>query len=230
MSPIQTTTEERPLEPRPWTTMDTTERQRARISWGAIFAGAAVALVVSVVLNLLGFGIGAVAVDPAEAGQAQAIGIGAGIWTIVVSLVALFFGGWIAARLSGRARRMEGILHGLVTWSLVTLAVLWMVTTAVGTLVGGAFGVVGEVAPAAAEQVQQQDAAQAQQELEQVQPEQVQQQAQQVLARAANITGGTAIALSIAMILGGLAAAGGGILGSHGRRREIEETTGESLH
>jgi hypothetical protein len=229
MSPIQTTTEERPLEPRAWTTMEDTERQRTRASWGAIFAGAAVALVVSAVLNLLGFGIGAVAIDPAEAGQAQAIGIGAGIWTIVVTLVALFFGGWIAGRLSGRMQRLEGILHGLVTWSLVTLAVLWLVTTAVGTLVGGAFGVVGDVAPAAAEQIQQQDVAQAQQQVGQVEPGQVGQEAQQVVAQAADITGGTAIALSIAMILGGIAAAGGGILGTHGRRKELEEG-GESLH
>jgi hypothetical protein len=229
MSPIQTTTEERPLEPRAWTAIEDTERQRTRVSWGAIFAGAAVALVVSVVLNLLGFGIGAVAIDPAEAGQAQAIGIGAGIWTVLVTLVALFFGGWIAGRLSGRMRRFEGILHGLVTWSLVTLAVLWTVTTALGTIVGGAFGVVGDVAPAAAEQVQQQDVGQAQQQAEQVQPEQVAQQAQEAVGQAANITGGTAIGLSIAMILGGIAAAGGGILGTHGRRKELEEG-GEALH
>ena len=233
MSPIQThtQTEDRPIEPQPgWPTTEATEqRQRSRVSWGAIFAGAAVALVASVVLNMLGFGIGAVALDPAEAGQAQAIGIAAGVWTILVSLVALFVGGWIAGRLSGTTRRFEGLLHGVVTWSLVTLAVLWLVTTALGTVVGGAFGAIAEAAPAAAEQVEQQQIGQAEQQLEQqagqVDPQQVEQAAQ----RAGDITGGTAIALSVAMILGGAAAAGGGLMGAKKRREELGGAD-EALH
>jgi hypothetical protein len=228
MSTIQTQTEERPLERRPrWTTTEEPERQRTLVSWGAIFAGAAVALVVSVVLNLLGFGIGAAAVDPAEVGRG--IGIGAGIWTLVVSLAALFVGGWIAGRLSGSFRKFEGALHGLVTWSLVTLAVLWLVTTAVGTVVGGAFGAVVEAAPAAAEQVQQQDASQAQQQIEQQAGQVDPQQVEQIAGEAATITGASAIVLAIAMIFGGAAAAGGGIVGSARRRKEIASSD-ESLH
>ena len=203
------------------------ERQPTRASWGAIFAGAAVALVISVVLNVLGFGIGAVALEPADPGTAQAIGIGAGIWTIVVSLLALFAGGWIAGRLCGMTRRLEGLLHGVVTWSLVTLAVLWLVTTAVGTIVGGAFGAIGEIAPVAAEQMPQQPAGQVEQQVGQVE----QQQAAQAAERAADITGGSAIALAAAMILGGVAAAGGGVLGVGARRKELEgEREGEPLH
>jgi hypothetical protein len=63
-----------------------------QVSWGAIFAGVVVGLVVQVLLTMLGVGIG-----------------------------------------------VAGALHGLTTWAFTTLLVLYLLSTAVGSIVGGAF-------------------------------------------------------------------------------------------
>ncbi len=117
-----------------------------RISWGAIFAGVIIAMVVQVLLGLLGFGIGIASVDPAtataETGQGFAIGMA--IWWVVSSLIALFLGGWVAGRLAGFPKASDGGLHGLVAWAAMTVFSLYLVTTAVGSLVGGTLSVVGQ--------------------------------------------------------------------------------------
>jgi ElaB/YqjD/DUF883 family membrane-anchored ribosome-binding protein len=52
-------------------------------------------------------------------------------------------------RLAGILTREDGALHGVVLWSVSTLVVAWLVMSGVGTLVGGAFGVVSRTASAA---------------------------------------------------------------------------------
>jgi hypothetical protein len=76
-----------------------------RISWGAVLAGAAMAIAVHVSLSLLGLGIGLSTVDPAvgDTPQATSFALGAGIWWVISNLIALVIGGYVAARLSGRA-------------------------------------------------------------------------------------------------------------------------------
>lgn len=107
------------------------------VSWGALFAGALVALMVMVLLNLLGVAIGAATM---EVGVAQTgFGIGAGIWWGVSLLLGLFAGGWVAGRLSNSIDRGEGILHGVVTWSLFVFGSLLLLGTVAGQMLGGAF-------------------------------------------------------------------------------------------
>jgi hypothetical protein len=117
-----------------------------RISWGAVFAGMIIAMVVQLLLGLLGFGIGIASVDPATAteGTGRGMAIGMAIWWVVSSLLALFLGGWVAGRLAGFPRAGDGGLHGLVAWAAMTILSLYLVTTAVGSLVGGALNVVGQ--------------------------------------------------------------------------------------
>ena len=116
-----------------------------RISWGAILAGAFIALVVQLGLGLLGLAIGLGAIDPGtEANPLSGIGIGTGIWLAISTLIALFAGGYVAARMAGLPRRPDGILHGLVAWSLVTVLTFYLMTTAVGRVISGAAGVIGQ--------------------------------------------------------------------------------------
>src|SRR5436190_2177305 len=90
-----------------------------RISWGAVFAGLILAIMVSLVLSLLGIGIGAATIDPmSERNPMRGLGIGALIWFAITSLAAYFVGGWVAGRLAGVGRRADATLHGLVTWGL----------------------------------------------------------------------------------------------------------------
>ena len=115
-----------------------------KVSWGAIFAGVTIALVTQVILTLLGAGIGIAAIDPTGSASsnpsATGFSIGAAVWTVVSALISAFAGGYIAARMSGRADRLAAGLHGLTTWAFTTLLVLYLLTTTVGSLVGRAIG------------------------------------------------------------------------------------------
>jgi hypothetical protein len=112
-----------------------------KVSWGAIFAGVAIALAVQFLLNLLGVGIGAAVLDPATSDNpdASTFSIGGGIWFVVAGIIASFLGGYVASRMSGRPSNSTGGYHGLTTWAVTTLVVLYLLTTSVGALIGGAF-------------------------------------------------------------------------------------------
>jgi len=115
-----------------------------RISWGAILAGAVLALVIQLALSLLGLGIGLGTIDPlTEQNPMAGIGVGAAIWWVVSMLVSLYLGATVSSRLAGMPRPTDGMLHGLLTWSVVTLLTFYLLTTAVGRLIGGVTGVAG---------------------------------------------------------------------------------------
>ncbi|KQM67674.1 hypothetical protein ASE75_01720 [Sphingomonas sp. Leaf17] len=126
-------------------------RPAKRISWGAIFAGVVLAIAVQLVLGILGTGIGLTLVDPVEGTTpgAAGFGIGAGIYWLVTTVVALGAGGYVAARGAGVHDRFDGLLHGLVVWGVTLILTLYLLTSAVGGIIGGAFRTVGSVASAA---------------------------------------------------------------------------------
>jgi hypothetical protein len=116
-----------------------------RISWGSVFAGLIVAVMVSLVLATLGMSIGLGTVDPMqEANPFSSLGIGAAIWWVASSLIALFCGGWVAARMAGMPRGFDGAVHGVLTWGLVTLLTFYFLGTALGRMVGGVSSLVGQ--------------------------------------------------------------------------------------
>lgn len=115
-----------------------------RISWGAVLAGALIAIVLQLALSLLGLGIGLGTIDPlTEQNPMAGIGIGAAVWWLVTMLGSLYLGATVASRLAGIPRRTDGLLHGLLTWSVVTLLTFYLLTTAVGRIIGGVTGVAG---------------------------------------------------------------------------------------
>ena len=119
---------------------------RHRVSWGAIFAGVAVAVIVQILLNLLGIGIGASTLDASNLSDnpsASAFSTSAAIWIGVSALIASFVGGLTAGRLSGTSDNNTARWHGLVSWSAATLLMFYVLTTAVGGIIGGAFSALG---------------------------------------------------------------------------------------
>jgi hypothetical protein len=112
-----------------------------QISWGSVFAGVVIALAVQFLLNLLGVGIGAAVLDPATSDNpaAASFSIAGGIWFVVAGIISAFVGGYIASRLSGRPSNSTGGYHGLTSWAVTTLVVLYLLTTSVGAIIGGAF-------------------------------------------------------------------------------------------
>lgn len=131
-----------------------------QISWGAVFAGVVLALTVQFLLNLLGVGIGAAVIDPGTSDNPAAgtASIAGGIWYVAAGLIGAFTGGYVSSRLSGRPVKQTGSFHGLVSWAVTTLVVLYLLTTSVGALVGGVFsglsGAIGGVGGAASTAMQ----------------------------------------------------------------------------
>jgi uncharacterized tellurite resistance protein B-like protein len=137
-----------------------------RVSWGAVIAGAVVALAVGLMLNALGAGIGATTVDATARAtpDAGSLGIGAAIWLAVSNLIGLAIGSYTAARLSGTADNTDGTLHGLAVWatSFILSAVLLgnlasglasSATTGAANLLGGAAQGAGSAAAGLGQQL-----------------------------------------------------------------------------
>jgi hypothetical protein len=114
-----------------------------RIRWSAVFAGWAVGLALQIVLTLAGLGIGAWAVDLHDANPTEGIPVGAAVWTGLSTLISAFVGGYMTARLSGSGERGDGLYHGVVLWGVNWLVFAWLTTTAMATMIGGAFSVFG---------------------------------------------------------------------------------------
>ena len=123
----------------------------ARLSWGAIFAGVVIAVAVQLVLGILGAGIGLTMVDPVEGTTpgATGFGIGAGLYWLITTVLALGTGGYAAARVAGVQERFDALVHGLTVWGVTLILTLYLLTSAVGGIIGGAFRTVGTVAGAA---------------------------------------------------------------------------------
>lgn len=116
-----------------------------RISWGAILAGVAIALSIQLLLNILGLGIGASTVNVREGDTpGSGLAIGAGVWFAVSALLSLCAGGWAAGRMAGLPNRKEGMLHGFTTWSITSLATIFLLSSAVGNLIGGSATLLGK--------------------------------------------------------------------------------------
>ncbi len=152
-----------------------------RISWAAIGGGVILVVAIQILLAMLGAGIGlgTVDVNAGNTPDASSLGIGAGVWWIVSACVALLIGSYVSAWLAGIETRFDGVLHGLVTWGIATLLLIWMLTSAIGGIIGGGFSALGTVASAAGTGVSQ--AAKPLAQAAGVSPDMVQQQAQAYL-------------------------------------------------
>jgi hypothetical protein len=101
-------------------------QRRAGASWSSIFAGTFVFLAIETTFGLL-----AEAILPSMP-PTETLGVGAGIWMIILSIIALYFGAQTAGHLSGAARRLDGMYYGLVTFGLSIFACLLIATMIVG--------------------------------------------------------------------------------------------------
>jgi hypothetical protein len=112
------------------------ERRQTSVRWGAVFAGSFVALGVGLLLQELVVGCGLSAIDP-HGGSLGSIGLATSWWIAIVTIVSLFVGGLVGARLSGIVKRGVTTLHGAVIWalttSLATIFALWAIGSVAAT-------------------------------------------------------------------------------------------------
>lgn len=98
---------------------------RSRVSWGAIFAGAVMAMAVYLVFTLLG---GAIGLSVSNDTDAETLSTGAGVWAVVTTIIALFVGGWVTSQCTVGENKMEAVVHGIITWGIVLFMTMWLVT------------------------------------------------------------------------------------------------------
>ncbi|WP_428377436.1 hypothetical protein [Lichenicoccus sp.] len=124
---------------------------RVRVSWSAIFCGVVLVVAIQIALAILGTGVGLGLINPghADSASASSLGSGAGIWWLVSTILSLIAGSYVAARLAGVACRLDGAMHGMVVWGLALLLTVYLITTAVGGLLGGALSALGGTLSAA---------------------------------------------------------------------------------
>jgi hypothetical protein len=117
-------------------------------SWGAIFAGAAAALATTLILIVLGGGLGLASVSPwyRSGTSAATVGIAAIVWLVVVQWLASAIGGYMAGRL--RAKWTGSIhddevffrdtAHGFLAWCVASIAGAVLLAGAGAITLGGA--------------------------------------------------------------------------------------------
>ncbi len=108
-----------------------------RASWGAIFGGAFVTVVLQFMFTLLGAGVGIATTRSQTLTPSQAWLTASGIWFLVTGLLSIWTGACVAGRLCGGPGRADGLLHGLVTWSVAMVALLALLSTTFGGALGG---------------------------------------------------------------------------------------------
>lgn len=120
----------------------------SHVSWGAIIAGAVVAVAIGAMLNLLGLATASSLVETVsrETPTAQSMAVGSGIWLAVTTALGIFIGSLVAARLAGTWDTMDAALHGLAVWAVSMLLAMTLVGSALsGGLAAGVRGL-GDVA------------------------------------------------------------------------------------
>ena len=118
--------------PEPRIAAPTAEAAASGVSWGAVFAGAAVAAAVTLALMVLGagFGLSIVSPWPGSGVSAGTYAVTTAVGLVVIQWVSSAFGGYITGRLRTRWVNVHtdevafrDTAHGFLTWCVATLFV-----------------------------------------------------------------------------------------------------------
>jgi hypothetical protein len=104
---------------------------RSRVSWGALLAGAMVAIAVLVLLTVLG---AACELSVYNRSSARQLEVGGAIWAVVSTLIALFVGGYVTSQLAVGENRTEAAIYGVILWGVLFTLLLTLATS--GTQIG----------------------------------------------------------------------------------------------
>jgi len=119
---------------------------RSAVSWPALLAGAFVAIAASLVLIVLGSGLGFAAASPwpGQGASLRGLTVAAAIWLIVTQWISAALGGYIAGRLRTKwigththEVFFRDTAHGFITWSLATVFVAWVIAASASSAAGG---------------------------------------------------------------------------------------------
>jgi len=136
----------------------TTTTDDGAVSWGAVIAGAVGAAALSLVLFLLGTGLGLAVVSPwaSERISGTAASVSTIVWVTAVQLLASVLGGYLAGRLRTRWVTVHtnevffrDTAHGFLAWAVATLLMATLLSSVISTAVSTTVKAGGEVAKSA---------------------------------------------------------------------------------
>jgi hypothetical protein len=136
----------------------TTAATPESMCWSAVIAGALAAAALSLILLLLGSGLGFAVASPwsGEGPSADAFGVMAVIWMILMAVAASALGGYLAGRLRHRwldirveERYFRDTVHGFLTWAIATLIAAATLGSAASLIAKGSASVANAAASAA---------------------------------------------------------------------------------
>ena len=116
------------------------------VSWGAVAAGAVAAASLSLILLILGVGLGLSSVSPwARDGiNAATFGVSTILWLSFTQLTASAMGGYLAGRLRTRWTELHtdevyfrDTAHGFLAWAVASLATAALLSSVIGSILGG---------------------------------------------------------------------------------------------
>lgn len=122
------------------------------VSWRAVLAGALAASMLSLLLFILGIGLGfsSISIWSGEGLSASAFGTSAIIWLVVTQLVSAAVGGYMAGRLRSKwdglhqdEAYFRDTAHGFLSWCVATIVMLFLAGSALTSLVSGTTKAVG---------------------------------------------------------------------------------------
>lgn len=134
------------------------ESSKSAMSWGPIFGGAAAAIGVTLILLLLGSGVGLTMVSPwsGQSSSLDTVGVTAAIWLVVVQWLSSGLGGYITGRLRTKWAAVHtdevffrDTAHGFISWALATIFVAGFLASSLTSLAGAGAQAVGSAATAA---------------------------------------------------------------------------------
>lgn len=115
------------------------------VSWSAVFAGATIAAALSLILLLLGTGLGLSSISPwAQIGaSAKVIGVSAIVWLAITQIIAYAMGGYLAGRLRTKWLNththevyFRDTAHGFLVWAVASIATAVLLTSVISAIIG----------------------------------------------------------------------------------------------
>ncbi len=134
------------------------ESSKSAMSWGPIFGGAFAAVGVTLILLLLGSGVGLTMVSPwsGESSSAATVGVTAAIWLVVVQWLSSALGGYLTGRLRTKWAAVHtdevffrDTAHGFISWAVATVFVVGFLASSLTSLAGAGAAAAGAAATAA---------------------------------------------------------------------------------
>lgn len=114
----------------------------SRIDWAAIVASVVVGLGVTLLLVVIGAAVGVTAAEGADAGT---VSTAIGGWTVLSALIGAFAGTYVGGRVSRGFDPVSPLLHGVASWSLVTITAVWLGASGVAGLLGAGLQTAGQI-------------------------------------------------------------------------------------